>query len=309
MDLKQLEYFVRVADVGSFSRAAIALDVAQPALSKQVRMLEVELRRTLFVRNGRGVSPTEAGKLLLEHGRGILHQVQRAREELGRVDGALAGRVAVGFPPSSAKVLAAPLIREFRSRMPDAALSISEGSSYGLHEDLIQGRLDVALLYNPPPSIELDLVHLLEEEMFLVQCKDPKGHAKAASSAPITLKEVAQLPLIIPTRPHTLRLLVETEMANQGCRPLVALEVDSVAAILDIVADGAGNTVLSRRSTQALAATAFHLRPIVNPPLRSRLSLAVSAQRPATLTQKAVQDLISSVVQSFLVGTRAKRPR
>lgn len=309
MDLKQLEYFVRVADVGSFSRAAIALDVAQPALSKQVRMLEVELRRTLFVRNGRGVSPTDAGKLLLEHGRGILHQVQRAREELGRVDGALAGRVAIGFPPSIARVLAAPLIREFRSHMPEAALSISEGSSYGLREDLIQGRLDVALLYNPPPSTEIDLLHLLEEDMFLVQCKRSTGRSKGTSGAPITLKEVAQLPLVIPTRPHTLRLLVETEMANQGCRPMVALEVDSVAAILDIVADGAGNTVLSRRSTRALAATTFDLRPIVDPPLRSRLSLAVSAQRPATLTQKAVQDLIPSVVQSFLVGTRAKRPR
>ena len=308
MDLKQLEYFVRVADVGSFSRAAIALDVAQPALSKQVRLLEVELRRTLFVRNGRGVSPTDAGKLLLEHGRGILHQVQRAREELGRVDGALAGRVALGFPPSIARVLAAPLIREFRSHMPEAALSFSEGSSYGLQADLIQGRLDVVLLYNPPPSTEIDLVHLLEEEMFLVQCKGSKG-SKGTGGAPITLKEVAQLPLVIPTRPHTLRLLLETEMANQGCRPLVALEVDSVAAILDIVADGTGNTVLSRRSTLALAATSFDLRPIVDPTLRSRLSLAVSALRPATLTQKAVQELIPSVVQSFLVGTRAKRGR
>ena len=309
MDLKQLEYFVRVADVGSFSRAAIALDVAQPALSKQVRMLEVELRRTLFVRNGRGVSPTDAGKLLLEHGRGILHQVQRAREELGRVDGALAGRVAIGLPPSIARVLAAPLIREFRSHMPEAALSISEGTSYGLREDLIQGRLDLALLYNPPPSTEIDLVHLLEEEMFLVQCQSGKGAGKRNGAAPITLKEVAQLPLVIPTRPHTLRLLVETEMARQGCRPLVALEVDSVAAILDIVADGAGTTVLSRRSTQALAATAFELRPIVSPPLRSKLSLAASAQRPATLTQKAVQDLIPTVVQSFLLGGRAKKPR
>ena len=308
MDLKQLEYFVRVAELGSFTRAAIELDVAQPALSRQVRLLEVELRQNLLVRNGRGALPTEAGKLLLEHGRGILHQVQRAREELGRVDGALAGRVAIGLPPSIARVLAAPLIREFRSHMPEAALSISEGTSYGLREDLIQGRLDLALLYNPPPSTEIDLVHLLEEEMFLVQCQGAKGAGKSTSGPPITLKEVAQLPLVIPTRPHTLRLLVETEMARQGCRPLVALEVDSVAAILDIVADGAGTTVLSRRSTQALAATAFKLRPIVSPSLRSKLSLAVSAQRPATLTQKAVQELIPSVVQSFLLGGRAKRP-
>ena len=77
------------------TRAAHALNIAQPALSRQVRLLEVELRQTLLLRNGRGAVPTEAGKLLLDHGRGILHQVERAREDLGRVRGALAGRVAI----------------------------------------------------------------------------------------------------------------------------------------------------------------------------------------------------------------------
>jgi LysR family nitrogen assimilation transcriptional regulator len=111
MDLKQLEYFVRVAELGSFTKAALALDVAQPALSRQVRLLEVELRQNLLIRNGRGATPTDAGKLLLEHGRGILHQVERAREELGRVRGALAGRVAIGLPPSLARVMTVPLTR------------------------------------------------------------------------------------------------------------------------------------------------------------------------------------------------------
>ena len=73
MDLKQIEYFVRVAELGSFTRAAVVLNIAQPALSRQVRLLEVELRQNLLVRNGRGAIPTEAGKVLLEHGRGILH--------------------------------------------------------------------------------------------------------------------------------------------------------------------------------------------------------------------------------------------
>ena len=82
MDLKQIEYFVRVAELGSFTRASVALNIAQPALSRQVRLLEVELRQNLLIRNGRGATTTEAGKMLLEHGRGILHQVQRAREDL-----------------------------------------------------------------------------------------------------------------------------------------------------------------------------------------------------------------------------------
>src|SRR5215213_7899044 len=174
MDLKQLEYFVRVAELGSFTRAGIALDVAQPALSRQVRLLEVELRQNLLTRNGRGAAPTEAGKLLLEHGRGILHQVERAREELGRVRGALAGRVAIGLPPSVAKVLAVPLIREFRQRMPEATLSISEGLSVAMQESLAQGRLDIALLYNAVASPDIEVTPLLEEDLFLVQRRSGK---------------------------------------------------------------------------------------------------------------------------------------
>ena len=132
MDLKQLEYFVRVAESGSFTRAAIALDVAQPALSRQVRLLEVELRQILLLRNGRGATPTEAGKLLLAHGRGILYQVESAREELGQVRGSLAGRVAIGLPPTLARVLTVPLTRAFRQQLPNAQLSISEGLSVAI---------------------------------------------------------------------------------------------------------------------------------------------------------------------------------
>ena len=186
MDLKQIEYFVRVAELGSFTRASVVLDIAQPALSRQVRLLEVELRQNLLVRNGRGATPTEAGKLLLEHGRGILHQVERAREELGRVRGALAGRVAIGLPPSIAKVLTVPLTRAFRVKMPDAALAISEGLSVAMRESLTTGLLDIALLYNTTPAPGIETTALLEEDLFLVQRRAPGQHAATAHSHPLS---------------------------------------------------------------------------------------------------------------------------
>ncbi|HXD42227.1 MAG TPA: LysR substrate-binding domain-containing protein [Ramlibacter sp.] len=302
MDLKQLEYFVRVAELGSFTRAAVALDVAQPALSRQVRLLEVELRQNLLTRNGRGATPTEAGKLLLEHGRGILHQVERAREELGRVRGALAGRVAIGLPPSVAKAMTVPLIREFRRRMPEAALSISEGLSVAMHESLATGRLDIALLYNATPSAGIELTALLEEPLFLVQRQ--AGRAQPASKPrPVRLREVANLPLVIPSRPNAIRMQVESEMANLGCRPKVALEIDGVGAILDLVEDGAGSAVLSRNAVATSARPqAFVLRPISAPAVRSKLAMATSSQRPATLTQKAALELIKSLAQQLIAG-------
>ncbi len=294
MDLKQLEYFVRVAELGSFTKAALALDVAQPALSRQVRLLEVELRQNLLIRNGRGATPTDAGKLLLEHGRGILHQVERAREELGRVRGALAGRVAIGLPPSLARVITVPLTRAFRAQLPEASLSISEGLSATMQEWLHTGRLDIAVLYNASPAPDIEITPLMEEELMLVQPRPP-GLAEEPPPPPVPLAEVAALPLVIPSRPNALRMHVEAEMAAIGLRPTVALEIDGVSAILDLVADGAGAALLSRQAVvSSIRPSAYRMRPI-EPRLRTRVSLATSSQRPATLTQRAALDLIAQV--------------
>ena len=300
MDLRQLEYFVRVAELGSFTRAAIALDIAQPALSRQVRLLEVELRQSLLTRNGRGAAPTEAGNLLLEHGRGILHQVLRAKEELGRVRGALAGRVAVGLPPSVAKMMAVPLIREFRKAMPEASISISEGLSAAMHESLMTGRLDIALLYNASASPGVELTALIEEPLFLVQRREGKVRAKPR---PVQLQDLADVPLVIPSRPNAIRMQVETEMAAIGRKPTVALEIDGVAAILDLVQDGAGSAILSRNAVATSAQPdSFACRPITGPALRSRLMIAMSSQRPATLTQKAMRQLIQQMAPQTLAA-------
>ena len=303
MDLKQLEYFVRVAELGSFTRASIALDIAQPALSRQVRLLEVELRQNLLVRNGRGAAPTEAGKLLLEHARGILHQVERAREELGRVRGALAGRVAIGLPPSLARVLTVPLTRAFRQQMPDAQLSISEGLSVTMQEWLVNGRLDIAVLYNAQPATGIEATPLVDEDLMLVQPRPP-GLPEDPPPPPITLQEVARLPLVIPSRPNAIRMHVEAEMAAIGCRPTIALEIDGVSAILDLVADGVGHAILSRNAVaSSVKPSAFTVRAISQPPLRTRLSLATSSARPATLTQQATMELVRATAQARLSAT------
>ncbi len=309
MDLKQIEYFVRVAELGGFTRASAALGIAQPALSRQVRLLEVELRQSLLTRDGRGAVPTEAGRLLLAHGRGILHQVERAREELGRLRGALAGRVAVGLPTSLARVLTVPLARAFSQQMPDASISISEGLSTTMLESLVNGRLDIALLYNARPSPDIEITPLQQEELFLVQSCE-HARARSQASGPIRMQALALLPLVIPSRPNAIRMRVESEMAAIGCSPRIALEIDGVSAILDLVADGAGSAILSRNAVaSAVDPQRFRLRALRDPSLRAQISLAVSAQRPATLTQTATQSLIADTLASVLppaprIGTR-----
>ncbi len=302
MDLKQLEYFVRVAELGSFTRAAQVLGVAQPALSRQVRLLEVELRQNLLVRNGRGATPTQAGQLLLEHGRGILHQVERAREELGRVRSGLSGRVALGLPPSVARVLTVPLTRAFRQRLPQAQLSISEGLSTAMQENLLNGRLDIAVLYNPSAVPGIELRALVEEELLLVQSRPP-GLQEDPPPPPLTLRELASLPLVIPSRPNALRMHVESEMAAIGCRPNIALEIDGVSAILDLVADGAGVAILPRNAVmRSVRPSAYATRSVSDPPLRIGLASAVSAIRPGTLTQQSTLEMLHQTAQEWLAA-------
>lgn len=300
MDVKQLSYFVRVAELGSFTRASIVLDIAQPALSRQVRLLEVELRQSLLVRNGRGITLTEAGKALLEHSRGILHQMERLREELSRVRGSLAGRVAIGLPPTLGRILAVPVTRAFKGAMPGATLSITEGLSKTMQEALLTGQLDIALLYNAFPSPGIELRPLLQDELVLV-CGAGDVHDDAHDDAPIDLAEIAHCPLIIPGRPNAIRMHVETALMHLGVQPRIAMEVDSVATILDLVADGLGNAVLSRHAvTTAAQPERFATRQIANPGLYPLLSVATCAARPATSTQQATLEILERVARDSL---------
>ena len=306
MDLKQLDYFVRVAELGSFTRAAQALDIAQPALSRQIRMLELELQQTLLVRNGRGALPTEAGKLLLDHSRGLLHQAARIREDMARARGALAGRVALGLPPSVARVLTVPLMRAFRQELPQAQLSISEALSASMQEGLLSGRLDLAVLYENANPQGLEISHLLDEALVLVQLRphSSQGVSNRGVRDAIAMHDVALLPLVIPSRPNAIRMHVESEMARLGCKPVVALEIDGISAILDLVQDQAGSAILPRNAVvRSLHPKAFSTRAILasdGKPLDIRMNLACSALRPSTLTQQATMALLRRTALELL---------
>ena len=292
MDLKQLEYFVRVAELGSFTRAAVALGVAQPALSRHIRSLEVELRQNLLIRNGRGAMPTEAGSLLLTHGRGVLHQVLLAREALNAGRDALAGRVSVGLPPSLSRLVTVPLIQAFKARMPQAQLSLTEGFSVLMHDGMRVGSLDMAVLYNAAASSEVEVTPLHTEELVLISKKTPR-----MARIPVSLLALAALPLILPSRPNAFRMLLDAEMSMLPVKANITLEIDGLNAILSLVKAGFGHAVLPSYTLSNLDDRAqFMLRPIHSPRITSTLSLVRAARRPITQTQKVALKIITDVV-------------
>jgi len=308
MDLKQLDYFVRVAELGSFTRAASVLRVAQPALSRQVRALEVELRQPLFDRNGRGVTLTEAGKRLLAHGRGILQQVQRARQDLEEQRGAASGLISIGLPPSLSRSLTTPLVEAFRERFPKATLSVVEGLSTYMLEWLTQGRIDCALVYNATPAAAFDLQPVVDEALYLVSAR----RGAALVGRPASLAEVAAHELVIPSRPHAIRMRVESALAEAALKPRVTLEVESVPAILDLVvrhplhAVLALNAIVGSAREHELAA-----RPIVasgGAQLATTIWMASSALRPRRPLLEQALPLVRGLVEAQVTGTAAAHP-
>ena len=304
MDFKQIEYFVRVAELGSFTRAASVLQVAQPALSRQVRSLEVELHQPLFARNGRGVTLTEAGKRLLAHGRGILQQLQRARQDLEEQRGAASGLLSIGLPPSVSRTLTAPLVEAFRERFPKAKLALVDGLSTYTLEWLAQGRVDCAVVYNATPAAAVDLRPVLEERLYLVSAR---GKGRQLLGRAVALADVAARELVIPSRPHAIRMQLESALAGAGLKPQVGLEIESVPAILDLVRRHPLHAVLPLNAVRGSGHEGQLLaRPIVaaagGPPLATKLWIATSASRPrGPLLEQAVT-LVAELLQAQLGG-------
>jgi LysR family nitrogen assimilation transcriptional regulator len=296
MDLKQLEYFRHVAELGSFTRAASFLSVVQPALSRQVRQLETELGQNLFERNGRGVVLTEAGTRLLEHARGILTQVGRARQELEDQRNGDSGHFTLGLPPTLGRSVTVPLIKAFDRRLPNAQLATVEGLSAYMVEWLNLGRIDCALVYNALGSATLDLQPLLDEQLFLIAPLPARGARKARKS--VTLAELADYPLNIPSRPHAIRMSVESALAGVDVKIKVAHEIECIPAIIDLVRQGHGYAVLPLNAVKSTPwSDEVLVKPILAPILRTSLSIATSAQRPRSpLLRKAI-DVVRDVVR------------
>ena len=308
MDLKQLEYFRHVAELGSFTRAASFLSVVQPALSRQVRQLEVELGQSLFERNGRGVVLTDAGTRLLEHARGILNQIGRARQDLEDQRNGDSGHVALGLPPSLGRSVTVPLVKAFKKELPNAELSTVEGLTAYILEWLNLGRVDCALVYNATPSPAVNLVPLLDDQLYLIAPR-AGGATRTAPRKSITLAQLADYPLIIPSRPHSIRMSVENALTGVNCKIKVAYEIECIPAVIDLVRQGLGFAVLPLNAvTSTQWADEVAAKPILTPTLKTPLSIVTSAQRPTGPLMRKAIDVIRTIVRQEIGSSDAALP-
>ncbi|MDP2679051.1 MAG: LysR substrate-binding domain-containing protein [Rhodoferax sp.] len=289
MDLTRLQYFVAVAEAGSFSRAAAALHMSQPALSRQVLLLEEEVGQRLLERTGRGALPTESGLALLAHARGIFDLAERARMDMHERQLNPRGRLTVGLPPRVAHVLTADLVERFHAQFPEAAITVVEGLSIRLREWLVAGRVDVAIVFDPPPSPQLQQETLVREPLVLISVQ--------ALPQRMRLADVAQRALVMPSEPNALRQLLEQHTRPRGLTLKLVAEVDSVQTVLSLVARGVADTVLPLSATKAWAyPQPLHVAAIHAPAIRNQLVLAVPTARPATRLSRFASQLLRELV-------------
>jgi LysR family nitrogen assimilation transcriptional regulator len=296
MDIRQLSYFVRVAELGSFSRASAFLHVAQPALSRQIQNLEVELKEKLLIRNGRGVEPTEAGERLLSNARGVLRLIERTYEDIENARTGKSGKVAIGLPATISAGISTALIRRLRDELSDAQVTLVHGRSRKLQEWLLSGRLDMVIMYDAPSSPMLEVTNLIEEEQYLVGSSSAFDHA-----GPVPLEALASLPMIVPCRPHSVRVLLDAELARFGQKLNIVFELDPLDTIFDLVRDGYGFTVASPRAIESKhAGTDLVMHEIVGPKLVLAIQLVQPTRRVNNKLQEAAFRILKDLSLQFL---------
>ncbi|MFZ2989291.1 LysR family transcriptional regulator [Ideonella sp.] len=305
MDFKQLEYFVAVAEHRSFSRAAVALDIAQSALSRQVRSLEVELRETLLTRTGRGVTLTEAGQRLYDHSLGLLQQLALARADLGAHRDEPVGRITIALPPSMGRQLTLPLIDGFKRQLPLAKLAVVEGLSSHIAEWISSGRVDLGLVYNPDAQPDLEFEPLLTEPLCLVSRGGLAGRKSPAG--PVALADLQGLGLVLPERAHVIRRLLENQTTLAGLKLDIAWEVSSVAALIDLVCAGYGQAVLPASAVLASGrGDTLVVQPIVSPALNTVLCVAASSHKKATALSRHARRLLAELIRALPQAAAAR---
>jgi LysR family transcriptional regulator, nitrogen assimilation regulatory protein len=297
MDLRQLKYFVQIAETGNFSRAAEILRIAQPSLSQQIKSLEEELGVPLFVRHARGVTVTGQGQQLYEHARRILQEIDDAKSIVRSQTSDPTGRVSIGLPTSACRGLSLRLFQAMAERLPNVTLHIVEAMTGYLDEFIQAGRLDVALLYDHKAFEHVAWTEMITEDLMLfVRAQSPLARRRS-----VTFRKVFGFPVVLPGRPNVLRTVIE-QLAARHEIALNVRDCDSLPAIAKLVCDGQFMAVMPHFAfIDEMARGEMVAIPIVDPIPSWTLSVVVSQRtmhaRASEAAARVMADLIGDMVK------------
>ena len=296
MDIRQLRYLVQIVDSGSISKAADILRVAQPSLSLQLKALEDKLGVKLVARHPRGIAPTPDGKILVEHARKVLRELDQIREVLTSTPSNPSGRVRVGLPTSACRGLSVPLIDAAASRYPGITLHIIEAMSGYLDEWIESGKLDIALLYNQKAFENVAWTEMMVEDLMLITASG----SDLAARDHVTFTELTRLKLVIPGQPNTVRLVLEHLAAKLDLEFKAVLDCDSLQAIIELVKSGYATVMPQFAVNHAIATGDLCAVPLVNPTPSWRLSVVLSKRTANTHGSAAIAQLLAETISTMV---------
>ncbi|EHL97479.1 LysR substrate binding domain protein [Acetobacteraceae bacterium AT-5844] len=293
MDLTQIRTLIQVAELGSLSKAAARLHIAQSALSRQMRLLEQELGIPLFTRHGRGMVITDAGREVLRSARLVMTGLEGIRAAASSAGATLAGQVAIGIPPAVAHVVARPLMAAFRRQHPKVMVRLVTAFTGDLLDLLQRGEVDLAVLSDPRATRLLRSEWLMQERLFLI---GPPGSGLTMAQ-PVGLRDAAQRDLLLPSRRQGLRVILEGFVHGIGASLNVVGEVDSYAVLQDLVRHGHGHTILSLAALHdEVVAGRLTAAPIVGPEISRRLALSYPSDRPVARAAQFAGETLKDIV-------------
>jgi LysR family transcriptional regulator, nitrogen assimilation regulatory protein len=295
LQLRHLRYFVKIVEAGSFSRAAAAIHVAQPALSQQIAELEQILGIALLHRNARGVSPTPAGEVLFAEASAVLRQMERIPDIVRSSGGEAQGVVSIGMSSTLASFLAGAFMESSRQLLPKVSLRFTTGDSMSLKARLSDQTLDLAVVFEDEQTGGFVRRPLFRQRLFLVRRK------RTARTPPsITLHRLADLPLILPSHPNLVRTLLDRIFAEAGIVPTIVAETDVFSGVLSAVQTGMGEAILPKGDFSDVPGHTTVFALPIEPPIFLTASLLCSNEVALTRAGEAVRGLFSTFAERHL---------
>jgi LysR family nitrogen assimilation transcriptional regulator len=290
MDLKQMQYFLCLAQEGNVTRAARQLNIVQPALSMQIAKLEKSLGKQLFYRASRGMSLTAAGEALVQRIAPIMTDIDRVRGEIAQLDGKISGRVSIGMITSAAQGTLPASSAAIAAKYPEIHLLVCEGYSETMLEWVTAGQLDIAIVNTAAPRLTPTARHILDEEMLLAH-----GADNAVQLAKVvSFDRLKDLDLVIPSRRHGLRRILDDAAAKAGFSLKPRLEIDTLSAICEVVATTDLMTILPGIVLHStLAAGRIKARRLRNPTIVRSVAWVTNPRRSVSAAMTAVMEIIA----------------
>jgi LysR family nitrogen assimilation transcriptional regulator len=289
---RQLRALLSIAENGSVSDAAIEQSMTQPAMSRLLRQFEKHYGVELFHRLGRGgVRLTESGRQFYRHASEIVRSFDLIENEFEAARGELVGKVCVAMPDSTGHVLFVPLIKRFRGKYPQVDLRVMSAYSVDIPHQITAGNADVGVVTHEQGLSGFKRRLLFSEQLHLVG-----GKSAVAGETTISLREVSTLPLLLPAM-GDIRRIIDQAFAQARMVPRVVMEVDSQDALLHLISEGQGYSIMSFAGVYShVLRDEFSARRIVDPEIGRRVSLVTSNKRPQTLLMQVIENELVELI-------------